>query len=657
MPAGPAAPDGVLGTVTSVTPKPDGTTEVATVPATLDEAYSTFKVAVSADLSESDVSVVRSDGRAQGTPFKLNLSKANFSCTGPGPTITIAADLSRIHLDFNLDIWRPSIYFLLDVRPVFELGLGITGQVTCTLAGGALLKARIPIAATPPIDITLEPVVTLSAGGQVSVNFRWEPSMTFGFERAPGVSQDFRSFGSTGSVGVSGSAGMELFAGLSAKLSLAGGRAAVTGEFGPVLTAQIDTAGCRTVEAALRVQLSAEIDLFIKNWTFALATGTFAKRRIYSSCKPGLRSWGSNYAGQLGVGTTSGQSSYPGPVVLDNIANTDGPLAARGDGTVWAWGNNRSAQLGRPTSTVTSGTPARVSGVLGATAVGSGVSTNYALRSDRTVWAWGDDSVGQLGRGRRGPTANPTPTRVPGLTDVTAIAAGSFSALALRADGTVWAWGWLASTSGVPCAWPSDCVFAPIRVRGLSGVTAIASGSLTAYALRSDGTVWSWGHNLSGELGNGSTAESSVVPVRVTGLTNIRQLAAGYQAAFALRSDGTVWAWGNNQGGALGNGTYCDTCLSRVPVQVSGMTNAKSIAAGGYGTIGWYASTYNTAYALRTDGTVWSWGDNESGQLGTGGSCSSLTHCPRTVPAQIQGLSNITLIAASDMTGYAVVGG
>jgi alpha-tubulin suppressor-like RCC1 family protein len=652
-----AAPDGVLGTVTAVDTREDGSTAVTTTPASLDEAYSTFQIAVDADLSEEDVSVVQPGARAAATPFKLNLSAVNFSCSGSGagPTISLTADLSRIHLQFNLDIWQPAIHFLLDVRPVFDLNIGFTGQITCTIAGGGLLKARIPISAAPPLDLTLQPVFTLTAAGQVGVNFRWEPSMVLGFDRSPRVNQDIRSFGSTGGVGVTGNASFEAFTGLSAAVSL-GGRAGVSGDFGPVLTGQIDTRGCRTVDIALRAQLSAFADLFVRRWTFALASGTFARTRIYDSCKPGLRSWGANYDGQLGTGLTGGSSSAPVPVSLpDGVTATTGTMALRADGTVWTWGANTQGQLGRNPVGPDSPTPQRVFGILGVTSIASNTFTNYAIRSDRTVWGWGADSQGELGRGRAG-TRSVTPIRIPGLTDVVAVVSDSFSAFALRADGTVWGWGWLPNgLSGANCGFPAACIFPPTRVNGLANITGMAAGSLTTFALRSDGTVWAWGANLDGALGNGSTVDGTATPVRVSGLTDIRQITAGHQTGFALRGDGTVWAWGNNEGGALGNGTWCDNCFSRTPVQVRGATSVAAITAGGTGTLGWNASTYTFGLALRTDGTVLAWGDNNYGQLGLGTSCGYDTHCPQTTATRITSLSRITAIAATESNGYALI--
>ncbi len=148
----------------------------------------------------------------------------------------------------------------------------------------------------------------------------------------------------------------------------------------------------------------------------------------------------------------------------------------------------------------------------------------------------------------------------------------------------------------------------PVRIIGLSGVRAIAGGQEAGYALRRDGTIWAWGANDEGQLGNG-TIVSSTVPVAVRNLTGVTAIAASSEGAsgYALRGDGTAWAWGLNNTGQLGNGTD-DTSL--VPVQVNGTTGLVGVTAISAGSF--------SGYALRQDGTVWAWGSNFFGQLGRG---------------------------------------
>jgi Regulator of chromosome condensation (RCC1) repeat/Carboxypeptidase regulatory-like domain len=130
----------------------------------------------------------------------------------------------------------------------------------------------------------------------------------------------------------------------------------------------------------------------------------------------------------------------------------------------------------------------------------------------------------------------------------------------------------------------------------------LAASNFTVF-LKGDGTVWAWGSNSNGQLGNGTTTDSST-PVQVSGLSGVTAVAAGSAHAIALKGDGTVWAWGSNSNGQLGNGTTTD---SSTPVQVSGLSGVTAVAAGSAYTI-----------ALKGDGTVWAWGSNSNGQLGNG---------------------------------------
>src|SRR5205814_5163803 len=144
-----------------------------------------------------------------------------------------------------------------------------------------------------------------------------------------------------------------------------------------------------------------------------------------------------------------------------------------------------------------------------------------------------------------------------------------------------------------------------------AGVTAIAAGRQHSLALTSDGAVWAWGENEFGRLGN-RTWVLSAVPIQPIGMTGVKAIAAGGQHSLAVKSDGSVWAWGANLSGQLGNTTWCtaqgDECAgSSVPVLVHGLAGAQAVAAGG-----------NQSLALKSDGSVWAWGENGYGQLGNG---------------------------------------
>jgi alpha-tubulin suppressor-like RCC1 family protein len=229
---------------------------------------------------------------------------------------------------------------------------------------------------------------------------------------------------------------------------------------------------------------------------------------------------------------------------------------------------------------------------------------------------------------------------VVGLTGATAITAGGATAFALRGDGTVWAWG--ANPFGVLGNGSSATSSAvPVRVAVLTGVTSIATTGTTTYAVRDDGTVWAWGAGSNGALGNGSTT-ASAVPVQVFGLTGVTDVAAGGDTGLARRADGSVSAWGDNTAGQLGDGSAAE--YSTVPVPVTGLSDATAIAAGRY-----------NAYAVLADGTVRSWGAGSNGALGNGVDCSGVGFpCASRVPVRVSNLRDVKQVASFEYGGYAL---
>lgn len=288
-------------------------------------------------------------------------------------------------------------------------------------------------------------------------------------------------------------------------------------------------------------------------------------------------------------------------------AAEDHSLAVRKDGTVMAWGSNGYGQLGDGT-TVDRPQAVPVSGLGGVVAVATSGRTSYALRADGTVMGWGYNSNGEVGDGTGGQKnqVRPLPVPVVGLANVVAIAAGSNHGLALKGDGTVWAWGYNAyGQLGVGTAnglWPR-----PTQVMALTNVVAIAAGSYYSLALTSDGTVWAWGIDDSGQLGNG-TVDLHVIqphptPAQVGGLTGVVAIAGSFDHSVAVRSDGTVWGWGGDGAGQLGNGvqvTYSPTPVlaGNLPDPWDPAPNAAAVTAGDGFTI-----------ALRSDRTLFGFGE------------------------------------------------
>ena len=315
--------------------------------------------------------------------------------------------------------------------------------------------------------------------------------------------------------------------------------------------------------------------------------------------------WGSNGYGQLGDGTTATYKKIPVQVsgLMDVTAIAGGEahtVALKSDDTVWTWGKNNKGQLGDGSTVSYSKTPVQVSGLTSVIEIASVFNHTIALKSNSTVWTWGDNGEGQLGDGTT--TYRSTPVQVSGLSDATAIAAGYWHSISLKSDGTAWAWGYnFYGQLGDGTKTDSNT---PVQVSGLNNVIAIAGRSRSTAALKSDGTVWSWGSNSNGQLGDGSTVSYSKTPVQASGLTDVIAIACGAYHAVALRDDATVWAWGSNEYGQLGDGTTTDR---NTPVEVSGLTNVIAISCGNRHSI-----------ALKSDGTVWAWGRNNKSQLGDG---------------------------------------
>jgi alpha-tubulin suppressor-like RCC1 family protein len=311
--------------------------------------------------------------------------------------------------------------------------------------------------------------------------------------------------------------------------------------------------------------------------------------------------WGLGRYGQLGRGNTNSSLvavAIPNFNAVEVAAGRFHSVAVRNDGSVWSWGYNANGQLGLGTTTQTN-VPSRVNGLADVQAIDAGYLYTMAVTSDGKVWTWGAGANGQLGNGSN-TSAQKTPVQVVGLFGTTkTIAAGMNHALALQSDGTVWVWG--QNTSGQLGIGSTNAFRnTAVKIPTLSGVVAIAAGDCFSVALKFDGTVWSWGGNGSGRLGDGSGVNRwSPVQVNISG---VKEICVGLYQTLVMKNDGTIWSWGANSSGQLGNGT---TTASSIPVHVNNLGSGVGLGAG-----------LLHSLALKSDGTVWSWGENGSGQLG-----------------------------------------
>src|SRR5450759_2553757 len=251
-------------------------------------------------------------------------------------------------------------------------------------------------------------------------------------------------------------------------------------------------------------------------------------------------------------------------------------------GSAWAWGDNGFGQLGNGTTT-NSSTPIAVSlpGGTTVTAIAGGGYHSLALTPSGQMLAWGANGLGQLGNGTTADSNTPVAVSLPSGTTVTAIAGGGQHSLALTSAGQVLAWGY--NSDGELGNGTTTNSSTPVAVSLPSGTTviAIAGGGQHSLALTSSGQVLAWGYNEAGQLGNGTTTSQSNTPVAVSlpSGTTVTAIAGGFSHSLALTSTGQVLAWGRNLEGELGNGT---TTNSSTPVVVSAIRAAVAISGGGY---------------------------------------------------------------------------
>jgi alpha-tubulin suppressor-like RCC1 family protein len=360
-----------------------------------------------------------------------------------------------------------------------------------------------------------------------------------------------------------------------------------------------------------------------------------------------LFTWGQNIFGSLGDGTTVNKSSP----VQTIAAGTNWRYVSSGtyvgagiktDGTLWVWGENGDGTLGTndrtsrssPVQTVSGGTNWQQSAHGGASA---------GIKTDGTLWVWGSAGFGVLGDGTTTKKSSPVQT-IAGGTNWQKVSVGPYNMAAIKTDGTLWVWGYnLNGTLGNGTSGSSSYKSSPVQTSaGGTNWRDVQVSGQTMVGIKTDGTLWTWGNNTLGELGNNSNDASSTPIQTVSAGTNWASLATGVGnnstgSIVAIKTDGTLWAWGSNNYGQLGDGT---TVHKSSPVQtVAGGTNWLKITSSGFFTAG-----------IKTDGTLWVWGWNAAGGLGVGDTTN------RSSPVQIAAPAVAWLELSASSFGISAIG-
>lgn len=320
--------------------------------------------------------------------------------------------------------------------------------------------------------------------------------------------------------------------------------------------------------------------------------------------------WGENQSGELGDGTTQAKQT---PVQVGGLTNVvkvvaandkDGngyTLALKKDGTVWAWGSNKYGQLGAGAGSASqSAIPVRVQGIQNAVNITAGTGYNFAVESDGTVQAWGWNDEGQLGDDTQ--TTRYAPVKIDELKDIKEIVAGNEHLIAIQKNGQLYSWG--ANTYGQLGNGTNTTGKLPSQVGEVGSIKKLLVHKNSNVALLENGEVWAWGENQEGQLGDGTTSHR-FVPFKLSSLQDIQDISLGDNYGLALKKNGEVWQWGQKQQ-ELSN-EKLSTSTNMNPTRVSELKNIKAIFSEG-----------KSNFAIEENGTIWVWGSNENGRLGDG---------------------------------------
>jgi alpha-tubulin suppressor-like RCC1 family protein len=319
-----------------------------------------------------------------------------------------------------------------------------------------------------------------------------------------------------------------------------------------------------------------------------------------------LFTWGSGSYGRLGDNTATNRSTpvttFAGGTNWKQVSSGNRFTAAiKTDGTLWTWGRGTSGQLGDNTIISRSTPVTTFAGGTNWKQISSGGDHTAAIKTDGTLWTWGLGNYGRLGTNDSTTRSTPV-TTFAGGTNWKQVNSGGEHTAAIKTDGTLWTWG--LGTDGR--LGDNTIISRSTPVTTFSGGTnwkQVSSGGYHCAAIKTDGTLWTWGLGTDGRLGDNTIISRSTPVTTFAGGTNWKQVSASVFHTAAIKTDGTLWTWGGGSYGLLG--TNNSTSRSTPVTTFAGGTNWKQVSCG----------VFHTA-AIKTDGTLWTWGGGSNGKLG-----------------------------------------
>lgn len=332
-----------------------------------------------------------------------------------------------------------------------------------------------------------------------------------------------------------------------------------------------------------------------------------------------LWNWGFNDSGKLGIESRVSRSSPVQTVTSGtNWRETQvgrcNTIAIKTDGTLWIWGQGVAGQMGNSAATARSSPVQTISGGTNWRNSAIGWVTAAGIKTDGSLWMWGGNAGGTLGNNTSITNQSSPVQTVSAVTNWKQVSVGFCTVGAIKTDGSLWMWG--GAAAGL--LGRNNIIAASSPVQTVSNVTTwkqVRVGGIFAGAIKTDGTLWLWGVGTDGQLGRNNVISQSSPVQTVSNVTTWKQVSVGYYNSAAIKTDGSLWTWGQGGSGKLGDNTITSKSS---PVQtVTGGTNWRCVSAG-----------FNHVGALKTDGSLWLWGGNNTGYLGTG----NIT--PRSSPVQ-----------------------